>query len=641
MSRFLFISVLLCGSVFAQVGGMRGSGHQSIPPGLWQAVSGVRHQIETIGEDYQAFNPGNRQRYRFEKDGLVVESTEKAAKWRFALRLTGFGAPGAIQSVGAAERTAVGQRIEYRRGQITEWYENRPEGLEQGFVVAQPLREGTDTLVLSMEIDGGLQPRWKTPGQAIAFHRPDGDYALTYDKLIVWDARQRRLPARLALENDSLQIHVAVADAVYPVVIDPVLANEQKVFASDAGAGDLFGTKVALSGDTALVGAFHDDDNGADSGSAYVFVRSGDTWTQQAKLTPSDGATEDLFGFPVALSGDTALIGAFKDDDNGVDSGSAYVFVRSGATWTQQAKLTASDGAADDWFGYAAALSGDTALVGAYYDDARTGAAYVFVRSGATWTQQAKLLADDAAANASFGFSVDLSGDTALVGAYTDAANGVSNSGAAYVFVRSGATWTQQAKLTASDGAFNDRLGADVALSDDTALVGAIWDDDKGADSGSVYVFARSGATWSQQAKLTASDGAAGDWFGRSVALSGDNALVGAFKDDDNGADSGSAYLFVRSGSSWSEQLKLTTSDGAAGDGLGFDLALEGDTALLGANGDDDEGDNAGAAYFYRFAYTLGGSVSGLAPGNSLVLQNNGGDDLTVSADGAFTFATA
>ncbi len=333
-----------------------------------------------------------------------------------------------------------------------------------------------------------------------------------------------------------------------PDLPEPLFPANQiaKLLASDGAASDNFGQSVSLSGDTAIVGSYLDDDRGADSGSAYVFTRSGTTWTQQAKLTASDGAAGDGFGYSVSLSGETVLVGAYLDDDAGSSSGSAYVFTRSGSTWSQQAKLTASDGAASDIFGYSVSLSGETVIIGAYQDDdtaSNSGSAYVFTRSGSTWSQQAKLTASDGANSAYFGFSVSLSGDTAIVGAYRDDAP-ASNSGSAYVFTRSGSTWSQQAKLTASDGASDDYFGSSVSISGDIAVVGSYQDDDAGATSGSAYVFTRSGSTWTQKAKLTASDGAAGDGFGYSVSLSGETVLVGALRDDDIGTDSGSAYIF-------------------------------------------------------------------------------------------------
>ena len=405
---------------------------------------------------------------------------------------------------------------------------------------------------------------------------------------------------------DGLMSAFLAASAQHPKAdINSLIYLEQKVIASDGTAYDWFGSSVALSGNTALVGAYQDN---SCQGAAYVFVRSGMTWVQQAKLTASDGAADDCFGSSVALSGDTALVGAVYDEiGTNARQGSAYVFVRSGTTWTQQAKLTASDGAWDDDFGVSVALSGDTALVGAYLDDVGAnkdqGSTYVFTRNGTIWTQQAQLTASDGAEYDAFGEAVALSGDTALVGAGENTIDANASQGAAYVFTRSGTTWTQQAQLIASDGAAEDYFGGSVALSGDTALVVASNDDvGANADQGSAYVFTRSGMTWTQQAKLIALDGAASDNFGRSVALSGDTALVGADSDTVGAnTDQGSAYVFTRNGTTWTQQSQLTASDGAAGDNFGVSVALSGDTALVGAYWDDvGANTNQGAAYFYQ-----------------------------------------
>ena len=278
-------------------------------------------------------------------------------------------------------------------------------------------------------------------------------------------------------------------------------------------------------------------------------------WNQQTKLNAGDAATDDQFGRSVAVSGDTAVIGAWRDNDGGTNSGSAYVFTRSGEVWSQQAKLTASDPAAFDRFGSSVAISGDTAVIGAYSD----GSAYVFSRSGGVWSQQAKLTASDDAGNF-FGWSVAVDGDTVVIGAYLADYRG-SSSGSAYVFTRSGGVWSQQAKLTPSDLAAGDEFGISVVVSGDTAVIGAHGNDDGGSNSGSAYVFSRSGGGWSQQAKLTASDHAADDRFGRSVAISGDTAVIGAFLDDDGGTDSGSAYVFALN--------EYTLTVDMAGDGSG------------------------------------------------------------------------
>ena len=398
-----------------------------------------------------------------------------------------------------------------------------------------------------------------------------------------------------------------------------------KLIASDAATDDYFGHAAAVFGDTAVVGAYFDDDAGPSSGSAYVFVRSGGAWPNQAKLVASDAAPGDEFGISVALFGDTAIVGARGDDNAaGNNAGSVYVFVRIGGVWTQQAKLTASDAAANEEFGVLVALSGDTAVVGAHLDDntggTDAGAAYVFVRSGTVWTEQVKLTASDAAASDFLGGSVAISGHTAVVGAYQDDHAGGINAGSAYVFVRSGGVWTEQAKLIASDAALGDEFGISVAVFGDSAAVGARFGNHVGvSNTGSAYIFVRSSGVWTEQAKLIAFDAASGDEFGRRVALSGDTVVVGAPYDDNaGGPDAGSAYVFVRSVGVWTQQAKLTASDAAASDQFGFPVAASGDTVVVGAQGDDQVvGVNAGSAYVFDISdYDADGvsNISDLCP---------------------------
>lgn len=385
------------------------------------------------------------------------------------------------------------------------------------------------------------------------------------------------------------------------------IGADQQLVASDGAAGDFDGFSVAISGDTAIVGAFNDTVTSSQQGSAYIYVRSGMNWIQQAQLTASDSALGDFFGTSVAIFGDTAIVGANGDDVGANNNqGSAYIFVRTGTTWTQQAKLTASDGAGSDFFGYAVAISGDTAIVGAYGDDisANTdrGSAYIFVRSGTTWTQQAKLTASDGAANDQFGYSVALDGNSAIVGAYSDDVGANTDQGSAYVFVRSGTTWSQQAKLTASDGAASDQFGYSVAISGNTVLAGASADTvGSNSGQGSAYCFTRSGSTWTQQAKLTASDGAASDGFGGSVALSGDTAMIGAPLDNQGiNADQGSVYVFARVSSVWTQRGQLIAPDGAGSDRLGISVALSGSNVVAGAYLDDvGANTNQGSAWVF------------------------------------------
>ncbi len=421
--------------------------------------------------------------------------------------------------------------------------------------------------------------------------------------LIVFDANGKTIPAQYTQTQTNNGLYTVVDDtgAASPLIIDLWL-QRQKLTASDAAANDFFGNKVAVDGDTVVIGAKGDDDAGLSSGSAYVFVRIEGSWSQQAKLTAIDADGLDSFGNSVAVDGDTAVIGAYYDDDAGDDSGSAYVFVRNGSSWSQQAKLTASDARLNDLFGKSVAVDGDTVVIGADRDDdagLSSGSAYVFVRNGSSWSQQAKLTASDAAKADHFGVSVAVNGDTAVIGVTADDDDGLS-SGSAYVFVRSGDSWSEQAKLTASDAAAEDIFGTSVAIDGDMAVIGAFRDDDSGTDSGSAYVFVRSGDSWSEQAKLTASDAAANDQFGISVAVDGDMAVVGAWFDNDGGADSGSAYVFVRSGSSWHQLQKLKANDAAAYDYFGSSVAVDGDTALIGAYADDEGESASGSIYVYE-----------------------------------------
>ncbi len=321
---------------------------------------------------------------------------------------------------------------------------------------------------------------------------------------------------------------------------------------SDGTEEDQFGASVAISGSTIVVGSpqhpFSMATNGL--GAAYVFVESGGTWSQQAKLTAPDGAAGDNFGHTVAVSGSTAVVGApYHVIGSNQNQGAAYVFASSGGTWTQQAELTASDGAANDQFGWSVAVSGNTALVGApghWIGSNEVGAAYVFVESGTAWGQQAELTSSDGVANDYFGSSVAVSGSTAVVGAPGHGIGLNVNQGAAYLFAQSGNTWSQQAELIASDGAAGDYLGSSVAVSGSTALAGS-WLHTVGSnvEQGAAYVFAPSGGTWTQQAELTASDGARYNGFGVSVAVSGGTALAGAPSHEVGSSPAqGAAYVF-------------------------------------------------------------------------------------------------
>jgi hypothetical protein len=336
-----------------------------------------------------------------------------------------------------------------------------------------------------------------------------------------------------------------------------------------------------------------------DVGASYPLTV--DPLIQQQRLQASDAAAGDQFGHTVSLDGDTAIIGAWQDGNaGGVQAGAAYVFTRSGDVWTQQQKLTTSNAAAGDSFGFSVAVDDDTALVGSIRDKnsngQATGSAYIFTRSGGVWTQQQRLQPSDVALNDAFGYFVSLQGDTAVVTSVGDD-DGGEQAGSAYVFTRSNGVWTQQQKIQASDRKASVNFGHSASLDGDSIIIGA-WQDHNGLKNaiGAAYVFTRSNGVWSQQQKLTASDAGGLDFFGVSVSLSGDTVIVGAYGTDNGGDFAGSAYIFTRSNGVWTEQQRLQASDAAADDLFGHSVSMSGDTAVINAPINNT---GAGAAYVF------------------------------------------
>jgi len=562
-----------------------------LPPMLQAAASVsigkdvAEFHVKEAPEGYRAVNGAHKLSVTFLPDGAVVSSNSDS----WSLTLTAFGREASTAPVQKADIMADANQVKYRRGVLTEWYVNGPLGLEQGFTINSRPAGSSEKLLVIQLTGSGLRSVPAGDG-VLSLVRHDNSEAFRYGGLAAWDVDGRSLPVQLTLADQQVMLQVDDREARYPVVVDPFY--QQSILApSDPVTGDDFGAKAAISGDgsTALIasdGKAIGANNG--QGAVYVFIRSGGVWSQQARLTASDGALGSHFGSSVALSvdGSMALVGA-----SGAEA--AYVFTRTGATWTQISKLTASD-VSTGWFGSSVALSRDTttALVGAYYKtigaNTYQGAAYVFTRSGTTWSQEAKLISADGVANDNFGYSVALAGDgsTALVGALYKTIGANTRQGAAYTFTRSGTSWTQQAQMTASNGAAYDYFGMSVALSNDgsTALIGAY----NNSVYGSAFVYTRSASVWTQQARLAPSYTDSPMYFGNSVALSSDGmtALVGSFYSSVGSiSQAGTAYCFTNSSGIWSQQSKLTASDMVAGDEFGYSVALSDDglNAVVGA----------------------------------------------------------
>jgi len=386
-----------------------------------------------------------------------------------------------------------------------------------------------------------------------------------------------------------------------------------KLIANDAAPNDLFGASVALEDDKAVVGAYLDDAIGAASGSVYVFAQNGTTplglpnWTQQAKLTASDSTSGDFFGRSVGLSKDTIVAGAPGDNNVNIDAGAAYIFVWDGSNWAEQAKLLSQDGLAENFFGAAVAIDDDTVVIGAPGQNEgylRSGFAYVFTRNGNTWSQVAKLTADDAAPGDFFGRSVALKGNTIIVGAPGKNTTQIG-SGRVYIFKFDGTTWSQAAKLTATDAGSGDEFGDTVSISNNTILVGSPENDEAGQDAGAAYIFTEDNGTWHQEVKLMAVDAMPGDEFGDAALISDNIVLIGAPGSNIENGDTGSAYLFKRVGRNWILKGKLTPGDVQTDDFFGYALAIYEETAVISAHLDDDGGNKSGSAYVYGLSPLL------------------------------------
>lgn len=386
-------------------------------------------------------------------------------------------------------------------------------------------------------------------------------------------------------------------------------SQRQRITSTPRGVGAQFGNAVAINGNTMVVGARFDSTTASQAGAAFVYVLSGTTWTQQAVLLANDGAANDKFGYSVAIGEDTIVIGSYQDDVAFSNVGSAYVFVRSGTSWTQQQKLTANDGTADDEFGNAVAITGEVIVVGAHFADlpgnAAAGSAYIFRRSGTVWTQTQKLVPVAGSGGPilgdHFGESVAISSKIAVGAAGDDTPE--TAAGAVYVFAESGGVYIQQQKLTISNGTNGDNFGCSVAIEGNTLIGGAREDSTVIGQTayGAAYIFEFNGATWDSQGKIVASDGASSDRFGWSVAVSNNIVAVGAREDDTTaGPDAGSAYIFTRSGSVWTQQQKLAPSDPFNGDRFGSSVALSfGNLAVGAAEKQLTAPNGQGAAYYF------------------------------------------
>lgn len=538
------------------------------------------------GAGITAANPRHGLTASFAPNGVTV--TTRAGSLRLAL--AGVARGEVLHHLAPARPTGRANRVEYRRGRLSEWYVNGPLGLEQGFTLASPpTPRSAGPLSLHIDVGGTLAAR--LVGSDAVFTR-DGTSVVHYGGLAAWDAAGRPLATSLDLTGRRLVLSVEDHGARYPITVDPFLERAALRAASGASADEL-GTSVAVSGNTIVVGAVGEADV---RGAAYVFVEPPAGWagalTETAKLTASDGVQGDGFGSAVAVSGGTVVVGAPGDDGM---RGAAYVFGKPPGGWSgaphEAAKLTASSRQAAALLGYAVGLDGDTVAAGAPGENG--GAAYVFVQPAGGWsgalTQSARLAAASSAAGAALGSSVAVAGGTVAAGA-----PGASSSrGAVYVFSKPGTGWsggqTESALLAAAGGAPGDQLGLSVSATSAIVAAGAPFAD---SARGIAYVFVRPAAGWSgplaASAQLEASAGVESEELGTSVSAWGDTVAAGSWGDD---SFAGAVYVFSKPAGGWAGTLaqteRLTVADAAAGDSLGGSVGLEGGTLVAGASADD------------------------------------------------------
>lgn len=600
-------------------------------PDLQVAVSRAQRMIRSESGKFVGEQPGRFQFSATSSGRLSVDD--------LSIRAVAFG--NGTQSMLAKEPLArvdqdeTGQsKLSFDRPGISEWYINEAKGLHHWFRVDKKLGDGN--LWIKLSTSGAVAQQ--TGPESIQFNT--SEKTLSYSGLKVWDASGKRLAASMELRGAEIVLGVDDENAVYPVTIDPTWEEEAILGASDRSADAYFSNAVSFSGNTAVVGAYFADPSGlANAGQAYVFTRTGATWTQQAILSASDKVANARFGYSVGISGDTIIVGSHFASPGGVSrAGKAYVFSRSGTTWTEQAVLASDVPLASAFFGWSVAVSGDTAIVGETQASPgglnKAGQAHVFVRSSGVWTRQAVLSASNKTDSASFGNAVAIDGETLVVGAFQGDLGGYGGKvGLAYVFTRTGNDWTQREMLRPNSSFSSARFGWSVAISGSTIVVGAPQSpvNDPVASkirAGNAHVFVGSGSGWTEQASVHASDAEAEAQFGTSVAISGETLIVGSFLKDSAGlTDAGQAYVFTRSGTVWTENAILSASDKAAatnfGD-FGSAVGISGNTVLVGSPFANRAGlRDAGQVYAYTLVVPISAAVSfptvGITGGKSVI----------------------
>jgi uncharacterized protein (DUF2345 family) len=580
----------------------------SLPASAQSAISATlgadsqAYKVHSSKTEITAINSAQDLSTHFTSRGIEVNSGN--ARWNLAF--LGYGRGQILQAAQPAAPVANSNRVEYRRGALTEWYANGPAGLEQGFTITQrSANSQSEPLTIALALSGDLAAVADQDGQGLSLNDRSGNALLRYAGLTAYDQTGRQLQGRMQVEGGKLLLHVDDSSARYPITVDPTV-QLAKLSATDGATGAWLGYSIAISGSTIVVGAPQATvGSNTYQGAAYVFVEPKAGWMnmpQTAKLTASDGAPYNYFGNSVSIDGSTIVVGAMDAVVNGnPGQGAAYVFAEPTGGWAngnETAKLTASDGGLDDFLGYSVSISGSTVVAGEPHATVNSnfdqGAAYVYVEPTGGWvgsTETAKLTSGGSTGD-QFGQSVSINGSTIAVGAPYVEVGGKFTQGAAYVFTEPSGGWvdmTPTAELTVASGPGGEYFGTSIATSGSTVVAGA-----PGTNSfaGAAYVFTEPSGGWAnmtQTATLTSSTGVADDLLGSSVSISGTTVVVGADHAIIGSATwAGASYLFVMPAGGWTnmtQNSRLVVSHGSANTDFGVSVSVYGNTVAIGGYG--------------------------------------------------------
>ena len=521
-----------------------------------------------------------------------------------AMQNTGIGRPGSVLPSTPGTIMSDVNRLEIFHSGYSEWYMINDAGIEQGMTI--PDRpEGSGALIISFDLEGDLRPAFA--GKNLVFSDRYGPL-LYYGRITVLDHDGKTLPAELVLSGNQLVWKIDDTNATYPITIDPIIATQVASFSSPDPLNNAgFGVSVSVWNDTMLiaedgasVGAF------PYAGKVHVYQKAAGNWHYTASLESPDPSSLARFGSSVSLFNDTAVIGARLADPSGVtNAGEAYVYQYSGGMWNLSECLSASDKSASAGFGSSVSISGDTIAVGApsaLVNGKNAGGVYIFTNSGGIWTQAASIASPDEANSVKFGTSVSLDDDTFVTGSpLAPTGSATTAPGRAYVYTGSGTTWIRTANLSAwSNPSANAFFGNSVSLDGDTIVVGAQYADPGFTNAGQAYIFKKTGI-WTQDESLTAPDRSANAYFGNSVSIHGTIVVIGAYLADPLGVyDGGAAYVFEYSGGAWDLVATLSAADESDGDGFGKAISLHKTTVIAGAPYASTSGTSmAGKAYAF------------------------------------------